>query len=155
MQGIHVLIVDGRPLLRQVLARHLARTADHCVVNAEGDRIGAERVLLRLHVDVVVLAIDRPEPPRLGVIRALKRMQPLTKVLVLAERADLSFVAHALGAGADGILTGDDDLGEMSRAIRHVADGGRYICPAIAHEFAMRGIRSNSGRLPPAEQYAH
>lgn len=148
MEATNVLIVASRQLVREVLARILARMPEIGVVEFANDRAEAQRAVDRRRIDIALLAFAPSELHELGLIRGVKALQPRMKILVLSGHSELKDVARALVAGADGILTRDSILGELAGAIRHVSEGGRYVCPDIAHAFAMRGIRSDSGRLP-------
>jgi len=149
METIQLLIVDHGLLFRDVLRKLLQRCIDFHVVDDVGSQSAARLVVRKRRIDVAMLGFDAPGRQVLDLIHVLKSAQPHLKVLVLAGTREPMDVARALGAGADGCLTEDSIPGELAGAIRHVARGGRYICPDIAHEFAMRGIRSDTGRLPP------
>jgi DNA-binding NarL/FixJ family response regulator len=145
MESIHLLIVDERRQFREVLRRLLERCAEFRVVGDVGGLGEAQRAVRDHKIDVAVLEYVLPGIRGLEMIRELKSLRPQLKILVLSGHKQLTDVARALAAGADGFLAMGGVFDELACAIHHVADGERYICPNIAHELALKGIRSETG----------
>lgn len=149
MERIQVTIAEADPLMREILGHFLARLPDVQLVDDSGHGTATARTHPRRDLAKVVLAATPPGLPGYAMIRELKALYPEAKLLVLAGHHQLDHVIRALASGAEGILTRGDVLGELAGAIRHLARGGRYICPDVAYEFAMRGIHAETGCLPP------
>lgn len=102
---IRLLVVDDSP----DLADRLARSVTHAGVRIGGpvlDAIAAERELEREGADVVVVSIGRTDGRGQSIVASLCR-QRATPVLV-ASASPMLGLAHALAAGALGILECDD-----------------------------------------------
>lgn len=133
---IKVLIVDDHTIVRQGLKQILDETAD--IVAAAEARNGREALaLLRTCAfDVVLLDVSMPDMDGLSVINAIKPEHPKLPVLVLSMYPEEQFALRFLRAGASGYLTKESASEELIRAIRKVAQGGRYITLELAETLA-------------------
>jgi DNA-binding NarL/FixJ family response regulator len=129
---IRVLIADGQTMFRQGLAR-LVADADRFALAAEAEDCGSTIAAIKLRrIDVAVLGHSLPERGGISLIRDLKALQPLLRALVVSSTVDDPYVLPALHAGADGYITKEDSVEELIAAVRRLAEGGRYVCRAVA-----------------------
>jgi two-component system, NarL family, invasion response regulator UvrY len=133
---IKVLIVDDHTIVRQGLIQILEETSD--IVAAAEARNGREAIaLLRAGAfDVVLLDVSMPDMDGLSVLNAIKPEHPKLPVLVLSMYPEEQFALRLLKAGASGYLTKESASEELIRAIRKVAQGGRYITLELAETLA-------------------
>jgi DNA-binding NarL/FixJ family response regulator len=77
-------------------------------------------------------------PGRGGIdlIAHVRALQPQISILVVSMHGEEPYVTHALRAGANGYMTKEYAADELIVAIRRVASGGRYVCPAVAEQLA-------------------
>jgi len=61
----------------------------------------------------------------------LRKESPDSKVLVLSMQDDPSYVREAFAAGATGYVLKEAADEEVVAAVREIADGGRYLHPAL------------------------
>jgi len=149
MKSLNVLILEEHLVFGEALRRWLEDRAGICAVGNVANFGEAMRVARGQKIDMVVLDLVLPWRHGIAMISALKALQPTMKILVFSARGEVSIVVGALAAGADGFLAKRSIFDELVCAIQCITDGGRYICPNIAHDLAMRGIRSDTGRLRP------
>jgi two-component system response regulator NreC len=129
--SIRVLLVDDHAILRSGLRRVLEAEEDIEVV-AEAE--SAERGLfeaLQAKPDVAVLDVVMPGKSGIDATPELLRAVPGMKVLVLSMQDDPRYVRAAFEAGASGYVLKEAADTEVVGAVRTVADGERYVHPAL------------------------
>ena len=79
----------------------------------------------------MLLDVVMPGDSGIDVLPKLLKESPETKVLVLSMQDDPSYVREAFGAGASGYVLKEAADEEVVSAVREIADGGRYVHPAL------------------------
>lgn len=100
--------------------------------------------------DVVVLDLSLGGRSGLEVLKELKQLRPRTPVLVLTMHSEEQYARRAFKAGAAGYITKDSPRAELRRAITKVAEGGRYLSPALAERLVLDLERGED--RPPHER---
>jgi two-component system response regulator NreC len=128
---IRVLIVDDHAVVRAGLRRVLDAEDD---IETVGEAATAERAVFEAienKPDVVLLDVMMPETTGIEGMPALLQAAPDVKVLVLSMQDDPRYVREAFDAGASGYVLKEAADTELVAAIREVANGGRYVHPAL------------------------
>jgi two-component system response regulator NreC len=81
--------------------------------------------------DVILLDVVLPGESGIDVLPKLLKESPESKVLVLSMQDDPSYVREAFAAGASGYVLKEAADEEVVSAVREIADGGRYVHPAL------------------------
>jgi RNA polymerase sigma factor (sigma-70 family) len=68
----------------------------------------------------------------LEVAARVRKEHPRTRVLIVSMHDDEEFVGRALAAGASGYLLKHGDRAELEMAFRAIAQGDRWLSPAVA-----------------------
>lgn len=132
-QSISVLIADDEERLRRVVTALLAAEDDIDVVGEAGDGRTAVAQAQALMPDLVLLDIRMPDSSGIEAARALNRLLPTTKVVMLTSSDEEEDVYEALKAGASGYLLKETLLDDLANAVRVVAQGlGLLLSPSIA-----------------------
>ncbi len=131
-QQTRILVVEDHRILREGLRAILDAQADFLVVGEAGDGREAISRARDLRPDVVLLDISMPRMNGLEAIQGLKRVAPGARVVILTVHGDLEYVEGALRAGADGFLTKDSSGEDLTKGVRSVARGTRFLCQAVA-----------------------
>jgi two-component system response regulator NreC len=101
-------------------------------VVAEAADAGGAILEARAHKpDVVLLDVVMPGRSGIDVIPDLLKEAPGANVLVLSMQDDSAYVREAFGAGASGYVLKEAADTEVVAAVRDVADGRRYVHPAL------------------------
>jgi len=95
-----------------------------------------------LRPDVIVMDIAMPILNGLEATRQILEADPSAKVLILSAHSDHEYVGRVNAVGAAGFLEKQMPKEMLTRAIREVAKGNRFVSPSIATR--MRGDGSNS-----------
>ncbi len=134
---IRLLIADRQQMFRQGLRRLMDDHPELNVVAEADDETAAVVAIKAQSVEVVIvdLAIASNDVQRL--VAALKSGRPAPRVLALCAHAHERCALQALHAGADGMITRENAAEELFGAVRRLAAGGRYVCPAVAERLAL------------------
>jgi len=128
---IKVLIADDHAIMRAGLRQILTATADMVVAGeaTHGQSVLEQLNLLECHV--ILLDMSMPGLSGLDLIRRLRIDRRELQILVLSMHNEGQIVTRALRAGASGYVTKDSDPNVLLTAIRKVAQGGKFIDPAL------------------------
>ncbi len=133
---IRLVIADDHAVLRQGLTSLLKSSDDLEVVGEAGDGSETMEIVRQTKPDVVVLDISMPGPGLLKMLERLRMDSPKTRILILSTHAEDQYAIRALRAGADGYLTKERSGDDLETAVRHVANGRKYVSPELAEQLA-------------------
>jgi two-component system response regulator NreC len=128
---IRVVLVDDHAVVRSGLRLLLDTEEDVEVVGEAGNAKDAIFRARALKPDVILLDLVMPGESGIEVLPKLLRESPETKVLVLSMQDDPRYVREAFAAGASGYVLKEAADEEVVSAVREIADGGRYVHPAL------------------------
>ena len=128
---IRVIIVDDHAVVRSGLKLLLAGQDDIEVVGEAGDAKGAIFEARSANPDVILLDVVMPGASGIDVTPQLLHEHPEAKVLILSMQDDPRYVREAFDAGASGYVMKEAADAEVVAAVRAVADGERYLHPAL------------------------
>src|SRR5262249_47189718 len=128
---IEIVLVDDHAVVRSGLRLLLDKQEDIEVVGEAGNAKDAIFRARALKPDVILLDVVLPGESGIEVLPKLLKEAPETKVLVLSMQDDPSYVREAFAAGASGYVLKEAADEEVVSAVREIADGGRYVHPAL------------------------
>jgi DNA-binding NarL/FixJ family response regulator len=123
---ITCLVADDHPLVLDSLTRVLRVNG----IDVVGEASNGLEALAGIEVatpQVAVVDLCMPDITGIEVARRAQRVAPTTAVIVCTGYDDVSLVTEAFDAGARGLLLKEAPLAEIVRAIKLVADNGRYL----------------------------
>ena len=134
---IKVMLVDDHPIVRQGLRLVLSANGEIDVV-AEADTAAAAVEQARhQELDLVVLDLNLPDQNGFWVLAELQRIRPELPVLILSIQPEEHMAVRALKAGARGFLNKESAPEALTKAVRALVDGKRYISPRLAEWLAL------------------
>ena len=128
---IRVVLVDDHAVVRSGLRLLLEKQDDIEVVGEAGNAKDAIFRARALKPDVILLDVVMPGESGIEVLPKLLKETPETRVLLLSMQDDPSYVREAFAAGASGYVLKEAADEEVVSAVREIADGGRYVHPAL------------------------
>jgi two-component system, NarL family, response regulator NreC len=153
---MRLLIVDDHEIVLDSLAAVLGEEPGIKVVGIASSIREGSQLLLDLVPDVVLadLALDDGNASEL--LRLARRARLPSRILILTGLSDHLAVSEHLREGAAGIVLKAQSIPELLSAIRIVANGGRYLPPALsdieqAADGDANGATSNMTRLSRRE----
>lgn len=129
---IRILIADDHQMFREGLMA-LLNSEDN--INVIGEASNGKEALLLLETqvpDVLLLDLEMPEMDGFDVLKALKKLNLETKVLVLTMHKSPEFIKNIIKAGAHGFLQKDSGKEILIHAIQQVHSKGTYYTPEVA-----------------------
>ena len=133
---IKVFIADDHAIVREGLKQILAETRDILVAGEAENGLEAVKLFRKSECQVMLLDISMPDRSGIDVLKQIKKEKPDLAVLMLSMHREDQYAIRSLKAGASGYLTKQSAPRELVNAIRQVADGQKYISPALAQELA-------------------
>ncbi len=132
-----LVLVDDHDIVRTGLRMILEKTPGFDVVAECSDGDQVLQVVREHRPDVVLMDVNMPRLSGLEATRRISERFPDTRVIILTIHAQNPFPAQLLEAGASGYLTKGCDSGELIKAIKTVARGGKYVGADIAQQMAL------------------
>ena len=142
---ITVLLVDDHDLVRMGISRMLADSPDIQVIAEAADGETAIRLAKQLKPDVVLLDVNMPNLGGLEVTKRLLHTDKQCKILAVSALANPPYPSMLIKAGVSGYITKGTPLDEMIKAIKKVAQGGRYFSADVAEQLADILLADNVG----------
>ena len=154
---IRIAVADDHPIVRGGLRRMVESEADmESVAEADpGDAVLS--ALADAAADVLLLDIGMPGPGVLSVLRECAERFPALRTLVLSVYPEEQYGVRVLRAGAAGYLTKDQSPELLTRSIRHVYAGHRFLSPTLADRLAaglQRGYKAAPHELLSEREHA-
>jgi DNA-binding NarL/FixJ family response regulator len=125
-----VVLVDEHEALRDGLEIMLARRAIRTVGTA-GSAAAAGDLLRRLHPDVAIIEVELPDETGVRLVRRLHHADPELAILIYTGVTDVGLLGEALQTRARGFVLKRGGIAQLVGALRRVAQGTRYVDPAI------------------------
>jgi two-component system response regulator NreC len=133
---VRIVIADDHAVVRSGL-RLVLEAEDGFEVVAEAGTTEDARRLTRAHrPDVLVLDLNMPGGPSLGIIPELRESTPESAVVVLTMQDDPAYAREALRSGARGYVLKEAADDELVQAVRAAAGGSTYLNPALGARLA-------------------
>lgn len=127
------VIADDHAIIRTALATTLmnpdaleGRTFVIC--EEVGNGIEAISAVRKHRPDLLMLDVTMPHAGGTEVLLEARRWSPETKVVIFTGIEASGKIAELVATGADGIFCKSDDLGELTRAVPRILEGGRVVC---------------------------
>jgi two-component system, NarL family, response regulator LiaR len=135
---IRVLIVDDHAVVREGLRTFLELQDGIEVVGEAADGEQAVQQAVALAPDVILMDLVMPRLDGIGAMRALRRRDSPSRIIVLTSFLDDGRLMPALQAGAAGYLLKDVEPAELARAVRGACAGEALIDPTVAARLLRR-----------------
>ena len=135
---IKILIADDHEIVRKGLSLMLRQEPGFEVVGEARDGAEAVRLAESLAPDVALLDLMMPVMDGRAAAIEIKRSRPAIRVMILSGVEPGELVFETIEAGVDGYAIKDISPAELSRAIRTVAEGKRYIHAAVTQALLER-----------------
>ena len=141
---VRILLVDDHPLVRQGLARLIARQPDWMVCGEAGDREGT-LAAIGTKPEVVILDLSLADSGGLDLIKEIHDREPGIVILVLSMHDDSLYAEPSIRLGARGYISKQEPASQLLQAIRKVLAGEIYLSEQVAAQIASRTARSARG----------
>jgi DNA-binding NarL/FixJ family response regulator len=134
-----LLLADDHTLVLEAFTKLLE--AEFEIVGTVTDGLALLKKAPELKPDVVILDINMPRLNGMDAGSQLKKILPLTKIIVLTMSDDCEFAAQALRHWGSAYLLKKSAASELVRAIREVLKGRTYVTPKVAQRLLEEFVR--------------
>jgi DNA-binding NarL/FixJ family response regulator len=141
---MRVLLVDDHAVVRNGLRNLLTSAAETEISEAATGR-DALALLRQERPDLVLLDLNLPGMGGLELLRRMLLEDGAVRILVLSMHTEALYASRALQLGAKGYLSKNASADELLKAVRRIADGGRYIESELAQELALQQVSPGHG----------
>lgn len=134
---INVVLVDDHELVRTGFRMILQQQPD---IRIRGEASNAEeglRLIRSLEPDIAIVDVHMPGMSGIELTERVVRAKMRTCIVIVTVVDDARFPKRLLDAGALGYLTKGCPSDELLTAVRQVANGRRYLAPAVAQQLAL------------------
>jgi len=135
---IRTMLVDDHAVVRSGYKLLLSGDSGIEIIAELESGEEANQQARELNPDVIVMDLSMPGMGGLEAIRRIKAKNPEIKILVFTMHDNVSFVEHAMEAGASGYITKNNASNVLIQAVRQIAEGAQYIEPALEEEMKMQ-----------------
>ena len=134
---IKLVLVDDHELVRAGFRLVLQQQPDMQVVGEAGSAEQGLRLIRDLKPDVALVDVHMPGMSGIELTMRVARARLPTQIVVLAVLEDARSPKRLIEAGALGYLSKACASDELLAAVRHVAQGRRYLAPAVARQLVL------------------
>lgn len=149
---IEVLLAEDHNIVRNGIRMLLEADQN---INVAGEAVNGREVLgfisKGVKVDVVLADINMPELDGLSLLKEMEKNSPDTKIVMLSMHDNEKYVAQAFLDGASGYLLKNVNADELIFSIKHVHNGGKYLCSELAMRMLDKLVNSPSNSFSPGE----
>jgi DNA-binding NarL/FixJ family response regulator len=140
-------VVDDHPLFTRGLALLLPEVSDGGVrvVGTTDDASAAAALVQRERADVAVVDVQMPPPGGIRAIAAIRRVEPMVRVVAISGLAEADAAVEALRAGAVGFLPKSADPETLVRPLLAVLDGWAVLPDALLRGLVDRAAAHGDG----------
>jgi DNA-binding NarL/FixJ family response regulator len=151
-----VLLVDDHPFVREGIRSFLSDQPDLEVIGEASSGSEAVKLAQQHHPDFILLDLNMPGTNGLEAVGQLRKLVPLSKILVLTVHNSREYVLHVARSGAHGYILKEAPPEELLQAINAIRGGQKYYSPSVAgyvfDEYEQKsGKKTGEKQLTPRE----
>jgi two-component system response regulator NreC len=124
---IKIILADDHQVVRKGLKALLSSEPDFNIVGEAGDGLETVQLVEQVLPDILVLDLMMSGINGLEVTRQLSKKGVKTGIVILSMHNNEAYVLEALRSGAKAYILKDSPPEELTRAIREVSSGRRYL----------------------------
>lgn len=126
-----ILLVDDHSIVRCGIKSLLERNNEFTVCGEASTLQQAYEKVVELKPDIVLLDIKLPDGNGAVGCREIKKLSPITKVIILTAYAEDSIIMETIKADVDGYLLKNIDSKIIINTIKEVSQGASALDPSI------------------------
>jgi two-component system response regulator DegU len=143
--SIRIVIADDHRAFAEALAATMRMEKDLRVVAVVHDGEAAIEVAIDQEPDVILMDLQMPGVDGIAATRRIKEAHPETHVVILSASEGEHERARALDAGAEGYLSKERSVKDVTSSVREVSQGKPQVTPEEARRI-MSHLRTRRAR---------
>jgi len=140
--SLRVLVAEDHQLVSDGIVA-LLRAAGHEIVGRASDGQTPVRLAETLHPDIAVLDASMPLLNGIDASRAIQRVRPDTKAIIVTVHDEDEYVLNAFRAGVRGYVLKKQAAADLLQAIKEVQAGSVYVSPGMSRAL-VDAVRTNT-----------
>jgi two-component system, NarL family, response regulator DegU len=133
---VKIVLADDHGIVRDGIKSTLRDEKTFKIIGEASNGLEAIEVVKALSPDVIIIDINMPKMNGIEATAIITKKYPHTKSLVLSMHDNEDYVLKSIEAGASGYLLKDTNKEEFIKAIKAVANGGKYFSTSISNILA-------------------
>lgn len=138
MEAPKILLVDDHRLFMEGLELLLKEQDEWEIKALVSSGKEALKFLQIEPVDLVLLDYQMPEMDGIETLKAIRRLHPGTKTMLLSMHKSAPLIRELMAAGGEGFVLKTADKSEFVQAIRKVLSGGKYFSGELMEELVKK-----------------
>jgi DNA-binding NarL/FixJ family response regulator len=127
--NIRIVIADDHRTFAEALGTAIRLEDDLSVVAVVHDGESAIEVAMTKDPDVVIMDVEMPGVDGIAATRKIKEANPDTHIVIVSAHEEEHTRAKAIDAGAEGYVTKEEGIKELTSSVRAAARGERMFSP--------------------------
>ncbi len=140
--SLSVLVAEDHQLVSDGIVA-LLKAAGHEIVGRASDGQTAVRLAETLHPDIAVLDASMPLLNGIDASRAIQKVRPDTKAIIVTVHDEDEYVLNAFRAGVRGYVLKKQAAADLLQAIKEVQAGSVYVSPGMSRAL-VDAVRTNT-----------
>ena len=145
---MHILIADDHAIVRKGIRQLPLEEYPSATIEETGDGNSLVAKASAEKWDVVICDLDLPGRSGLDAMLQIKEIVPKLPVLIMSIYPEEQYAKRLLKAGAAGYVSKDAATEELTKAVRMVLQGRKYISPTVAELIAEDMGQSSADKAP-------
>jgi len=129
-----LLIIDDHALFRDGLRAIIERNPMYKVSGEAGNGQDALKAVKILKPDLALVDISLPDQNGLELIGEIKKISPLTKVIIVSMHSKIDYIAKAFQVGAAGYVVKDSASDKLQQGIDCVLKGDYFMDSSVSQQ---------------------
>ncbi|MFH0758225.1 MAG: response regulator transcription factor [Bacteroidota bacterium] len=131
-----IIVADDHPIVRKGIIQILTELEGENHIEDVGSTNALLKKLGENSFDIIILDISMPGRSGLEILQDLVRTYPGVPVLILSMHPEEQYAIRALKSGASGYINKNVAPKELTKAVRKILNGGKYITSELAEKLA-------------------
>lgn len=131
MNKLRILVADDHAIVRTGLVSLFETEPDIEIVGEAQSGELAVAMALELKPDIVIMDLMMPDIDGITATERIRAAEPTIKILILTTSTVSDDLAHALEAGANGVITKSAEYTKLLDAIHDIANGRLAVSPEV------------------------
>ncbi len=144
MAAISILIADDHEIVRYGISTYLSSSEDINIVGEASTGEECIRLFKEEEPDLCILDIGMPDMNGVETAKAIRELDPETKILILSMHINKQILSDVLEAGINGYLMKNTDKSDLLNGIRAIMKGQKVFSEPISDLITESFLNRNS-----------
>jgi DNA-binding NarL/FixJ family response regulator len=127
VSSLKILLVDDHSLFRDGLKYVLLQLGDDVEISEAGTCKDAFSHVKGSDFDIILLDLKMPDMTGIEALQRLRKMTPMTPIVILTASEEVHTIRQVMGKGAMGYIPKSLTSEIMIKALQLILEGGRYV----------------------------